>query len=225
MQTITTEKNKKTETYFVDTRATISGTKFGEKRKRMYIPVTGWSLQTFPIGDWAAWSMAPHDTDEIRNRLITKPIIDTCITYLCRGSRIKSDFFEEFCVLTSGLFHNEKETNLDMIRSNPITYNKENIEYFISVYRHQHDPEEPILPVPELLKQDQTDYAKISKGTPFPSITHISDRIDWLHVEKFQHLTPKQYALYSVHFPIFQRTNAQKAEEVEDVEEELYAKV
>ena len=87
------------------------------------------SLKHIDISDWYDWSSSPHTTEEIRERLITKPITDTCISYLCRHSQIEPDFFDEFRILTSGKFHKEG-VQACWCATQPLVYSKASIDYY-----------------------------------------------------------------------------------------------
>ena len=182
-----------------------------QPRRIIRQPIMPYSaLPSFPIGDWGAWSMKPHTTDEIRKRLITKPIDHTCISYICRYSKIDADFFEEFAVLTSGLFHSPDCHNTDLIINQPITYTSEAVQYFISVFKHGYFPNEEILPVPQSIKDDMAWFSSAKRGNKsFPSLVQIYDRLDWFYLGQHQHWPAQIYAQYLPQF-----TKAAVAEQI-----------
>lgn len=191
-------------------RGTSGGTIFGLQKKN-YIPSMAMMhvLPTFSIGDWATWPMFPHTTEEIRRRLLYTPIDNTCISYLCRFSSLEPEFFEEFAVLTSGIFHAPNEKDPEMIKKQPITYTPEALDYFIHVFRKQYSEENIQLPeVPESILKDKALYKAIAKKDQhFPSLVTLADRVDWLYLGKFQTWPGKLYAMYYKQFQAFRIFN------------------
>lgn len=146
-------------------------------------------LPSYPIGDWITWSMTPHSTNEIRRRLTEKSIDKTCMSYLCRFSKIDPDFLDELVVLSSGMFHAEGTKDLDLRRQQPFEYNKENIDYFISKFHHSLDESVEILPMPK-------EIAIYKETHEFSETKPLIDRMDWLYIARFQKYGPDVWAKY-----------------------------
>ncbi len=133
-------------------------------------------LPQIPLNEWDTWSLdlKGHTPDEIRERLTTRPIDETCITYLCRFTQIPEDFFEEFMALTTGLFHAEGFEHLSA--KQPLVYNEENIDRVIKICRFDNKAEEF---TDEELKTIAQELGVGRAG--------IHDRIDWRYICMFQH--------------------------------------
>jgi hypothetical protein len=55
---------------------------------------------------WKEWSMTPHTEDEIREKILTD-IDSICFTYMCKYSKMSSEFIEELLALSTGFLNKE----------------------------------------------------------------------------------------------------------------------
>ena len=181
-------------------RSTISGSTFNAPASKI-TEMPGWlinehfdKLQKYSIGDWYTWSMTHHTSDEIRERLITKPITDTCISYVCRGSRIDPDFMDEFIILSTGYFHAPGCTDPEMLKAQPIEYNPISMQYYKDLLNY----ELGFGSCPQMPTEIKEQVSLLPHGCyiRIPSYTHITDRIDWLYISQFQKFPRTIWAKY-----------------------------
>ncbi len=137
------------------------------------------------LNGWDTWSMLPHTTEEIRNRLLTRPITDTCISYVCRFSHIDAEFLDEFLLLSTGWFHDSSITDTEFLKMQPIEYSPELIAKLIAAMHHEKALKHP--------------HAKIkpyiTKGGYFNTYD-IPNRIDWKYIYMFQKFPVQYWAKY-----------------------------
>lgn len=138
-----------------------------------------WELETFDIGDWASWSLKPHTTEEIRQRLISRPIEDTCISYICMKSQLEEDFFEEFMALSTGMFH--ETGNVELALTQPLEYNKENLAIVMHACQRYNMDTDAYVELARSYSKTQ-DYA----AREHYKRTGYADRIDWRYICMYQ---------------------------------------
>ncbi len=163
-----------------------------------------------PIGDWITWSCAPHNDDEIRRRLLTTPITNTCISYLCRYSTLSPEFLEEFIALSTGWFH--MPGNDELAQTQPIPYTPENLEFVEKLcsakltmthaeYTAMVERGEIVYP-----KQLQMAQAALANNSPAKLSTSLErmfalceSRVDWLYLQRHQTLPQDFIEKYAAH--------------------------
>lgn len=157
-------------------------------------------LEKHSIGDWAEWSMVPHSTQEIRERLLTRPIDETCISYLCRFSKIEPDFLDEFVILSTGYFHDASKASDDLIAAQPIAYSEASMAYYKALLNWElsEDATKPVMPncIKAQLPRPST-HDPNKRPYSMGSFSSISDKIDWFYIARWQHFSDEILQKYS----------------------------
>lgn len=178
------------------------------KPARVLTQPTLLELKKVPIGDWISWSCTPHNDDEIRQRLLTMPIADTCISYVCRYSTLSPEFLDEFIALSTGWFH--KPGCDELAQTQPIPYTPENLQFVIKLCTAKltmsHEKYSEMVKNNEIVYPEKllAAQAALPNNSPAKLSTSLermyaicADRVDWYYLQRHQTLSPESLHKYS----------------------------
>lgn len=155
----------------VSNRAALE-TKFLSERAKKARRISG-------VHDWLEFSTNPQTEFDIKDRILDN-IDSVCVTYICRYSKLNSEFIEELMVLSTGLFNHRSytEKNQKLVKEIlDISYkNLSPTGTFVKTDKYVN--QEVLDQINEL--ESQLDYIVI------PKTTVIRDRIDWYYILKYQ---------------------------------------
>lgn len=132
---------------------------------------------------WIDFSTNPQKPEVVREYLLNKELRDNVsITYICQYHPMSCEFIEELIALSTNMFTNE-------------TYTKENVEFVLEVIRCNNTREAQ--KVVDRYQKENPDNrfmwfvkTKANGDEVILKAKHISTRVDWFNIVKYQNIEP-----------------------------------